>query len=192
MQSNLAETVSALSGRIEALLPGTAGYSLLLNTVATGLIGDVKSRIHVLGLAADGSPIGKYSTTPLYVSTRTKGGVNPGAAIGKTGKSKFGGGKRKGQSHTSRYFAGGYGEFKSAVGKSGSGNVNLTLTGELCNQLSVQSTGAGFGLGWGDAEKLDRARTIEKKYGKKIWSLTQPEKLKSISIAQKFITNALS
>ena len=60
IQSNIAQVMSSLSGKIESFLPGATGYRLMLNNTAAGVIADVKTRIHVQGLAADGSPIGTY------------------------------------------------------------------------------------------------------------------------------------
>jgi hypothetical protein len=150
----------------------------------------MRSRIHEQGLAADGEPIGEYSSKPLYVGVTGYHGVNVGAPLGKTGKTKFKKGKKKGQPHTSRYFEGGYAEFKSDTGLSEGGKVNLTLTRQLASQFSVIETNTGYGLGWTDSELSSRALALENKYGKKIWALATDEKSNAIALVQKLTNDA--
>ena len=192
------DVIRSLNGKIESFLPGAAGYESLLRTVSTTLLADVKTRIHEQGKASDGTDIGKYSTKPMYVSLKSNIGNAGkfGRPVGKTGKSKFKKGKRAGQDHTSRYFPGGYNEFKTAIGRNQLGKVNLSLSGDMNSQLTIQPTEKGFGFGWpdgtGKGSKFLRAQALEKKYGKKIWSLTDNEKTKTITLAKNYIVNALS
>lgn len=199
--TNVGDVIRSLNGKIESFFPGAVGYEALLRTVATTMIADIKTRIHENGIASDGSKIGSYSTKPMYVGKKSNVGKDFGRPIGKTGKSKFKGGKKKGEDHTSRYFEGGYNQYKSAIGRNTIGSVNLSLSGQLNNQLTIKPTENGYGIGWlGDTKKsgkkslpmIDLAKALEKKYGKRIWGLTEEETTKTITTAKNYLTRALS
>lgn len=61
--------------------------------------------------------------------------------------------------------------------------VDLSFTRQMSNQFSVIATANGYGLGWADTEKTDRAGYLEKRYGK-IWALTEDEKKQTEAIAE--------
>jgi hypothetical protein len=187
------EPLQTLLEKMTALLPGGTGYNGMMRVAAEKTLQSVKQRIHADGLAADGSDIGAYSTKPIYVSTVTGTGKGLTQPMGKSGKQAFVGGKKKGQPHTSQYFAGGYNQFKTAIGLNGSGKVNLTLTGELCNELTVlpDNTGTGYALGWPDEQLQQRALALEAKYGKQIWALTEQERSEAINVLMSECVNVL-
>lgn len=85
-----------------------------------------EDRIFNKGLDSKGSPVGNYSTAPIYISLRATPKKFP--AKGKTGQTKF----KNGKQHTSGYFAGGYYQFKQAIGRAGAGKkINLELFGHF-------------------------------------------------------------
>jgi hypothetical protein len=170
--------LATLAQNLHELLPGSAAYTNIMRAAAANALAKVKQRIHQQGQASDGGPIGAYSVKPIYISTVTGAGKGLNTHVGKTGKSVFSTGSKKGQPHTNQYFAGGYGQFKSALGLSDGNKVNLYLTGELCNQLQLlgEPGSTGYGLGWTDEQLTERAQALELKYGKKIWALTEEEK----------------
>lgn len=183
IRTNLNEIFGNIRGKLTHEVFDTA-----VRTVATTMLGEIRTRIHEQGKAADGGDIGQYSRTPMYVSANANPGKSFGRPIGKTGKSKF----ANGQDHKSRYFPGGYNEYKTAIGRNQLGRVNLSLSGQLNNQLNVVSTQRGYGLAWADKEKFERAGHLEKKYGKKIWSLTEDERELAAQVAQNVIARAVS
>jgi hypothetical protein len=119
----------------------------LLAIAAEQLAGDLIIRVHEDGLDAEGSKIGTYSSKEMYVSInylsdelRVTGQPKKG---NKTGKALTGKGKassnpkfKNGKSRKSRYFGGGYKEFKNEI--YGDSDVTLTLTGSLAGDLSFQ------------------------------------------------------
>lgn len=185
-KSNIKEVISGIIGKLDSLQPGGVGYGSTMREVATTMRAEMGRRIHSEGKNAQGSDIGNYSTKPMYVSVSANPGRSFGRPIGKTGKSKFAGGKKKGQDHKSRYFSGGYNQYKTAIGRNRLGKVNLSLSGQQASQFSIAETPKGYGLGWANAEMQKRAGYQEKKYGK-IWGLTQQEKELANKIAQKKI-----
>lgn len=85
-------------------------------------------RIFTDGLKTDGSQIGQYSTTPAYFTAsqaRQKSAVTP--PTGKTGKDTF---ASTGQKHKSKFFDGGYKEFRAEQGLN-SDYINLDYHGDL-------------------------------------------------------------
>jgi hypothetical protein len=69
-------------------------------------------RIFTDGIKTDGSQIGEYSTEPIYVNPVTRSPKKFGVE-GKHGDKKFASGKP----HATRYFAGGYYQYKVAIGR---------------------------------------------------------------------------
>lgn len=181
ISSNITEVMSGLSVKLTALAENE--YKNILRTVATSMNGVISERIHEQGLDANGAKIGNYDTKPIY--------VNPNKATrkfptqGKDGKTKF---ISTGLPHKTKYFAGGYNEFKTQVGKN-IGSVNLNLSGQMSNQFTVIATQNGYGLGWQDSNIFERARFFEtKKYNKTIWGVTEKEG----EIINEIVNNAVS
>jgi hypothetical protein len=129
-----------------------------------------RDRIHVRGIASDGTDIGQYSSTPIYVNPQN----SPSAfqPMGKTGRTVF---ASTGQQHVTRYFDQGYREFRQAAGLSAD-KVVLTLRGDLRDQLTVIKTSNGYSLGWTDESLYDLSQMLEKKYAKPIWTPTAGER----------------
>jgi hypothetical protein len=170
--TNINTVVSKYLAKLQSIKPGGKVYEEAMHVAADGALTATRARIHERGQAADGSAIGAYSTTPMYVSAADAKAPNPGDPIGKTGKTVF----ANGNPHKSRYFAGGYNEYKTAIGLNAAGSVNLTLTGEMRDTYEVIKTADGYGLGWDDDELSKRAAALEDRYGKKIWTLTADER----------------
>lgn len=192
--TNIKVVIGSLSAKLTTLRKGGEGQDRVLRVVASSLIGVVGERIHEKGLAADDTLIGQYSTKPIYVSLSANVGSNKlfGKPVGKTGKSQFESGEKKGQLHKSKYFERGYSQFKTEIGRNRLGSVNLSLSGQLNQQLTIKPTSDGYGYGWPDSEKIKIARGHEKKYGKNIWALTEAEKELMIKVAEKELKNAIS
>jgi hypothetical protein len=168
----------------------TAKGGVLDNAIKTGaltVMADMKARIHEEGKAADGSDIGTYSTKPIYVNPANSPRKFP--TVGKTGKSIFTSGEKKGQKHKTKYFAEGYSDFKTTIGRNEIGKVNLFLTGGLSNGFTLIETEKGFGLGFINDELVKRSLALEVKYGKEIWAVSEPEAevlVKAVQNAIKF------
>ena len=190
--TNIEQVIAGLGAKFASLNPGAVNNDSLLRAVATTLLGDVKTRIHEQGKAADGGLIGSYSRKPMYVSVKANPGKSMGRPIGKTGRSKFKGGEKAGQDHTSRYFADGYSGYKTAIGRNELGSVNLSLSGQQNSQFTVIDTANGIGLGWPNTEMFKRALAQEKKYGKQIYALTKQEREKTAVIAHSFLHRTIN
>lgn len=180
--TNTDTVLAALSSRLQQLQTGGAVYNSMVQSIGTTLLSDIKSRVHQQGLAADGSRVGAYSTKPMYVPV-SKGG---GAPVGKTGIAVFKTGKRKGQLHKSRYYPGGYAQYRASIGATES----LVLTGTLRNGFGLAPTTNGFMLGWTDVKLQQRVAALESKYGKPIWAFGPAEKSKALLIAKNFVSSA--
>lgn len=192
ISSNLNELTTALAGKIQAIQPGGSEYEGMSRRIGTSVLGIMKTRIHEQGQATNLTDIGKYSTKPIYITFKQNPGRSFGKPTGKTGLSKFKSGKRKGENHRSKYFAGGYNQFKTEIGRNQLGKVNLSLSGQLNNQLTIVTNQYGFTIGWPNAEMKKRADALEKKYGKPIWDMSEKEREVAIEIAGKYTIDAVS
>ena len=170
--TNAHEVIDGILNALASFEPGGANYDMTLRQVATTMLPVVKNRIFGEGKASDGSSIGTYSTKPMYADI--------GQPMGKTGRSIFTSGKKKGQNHKSHYFGNGYAGYKATTGSGQLGGVNLTLSGEFADQFVVLDTG----YGWTNSEMTNRALFFEKKYGKKIFDLTDDEKAQAVAEVQ--------
>jgi hypothetical protein len=180
--SNADPVLTELSSKLQQLQTGGTVYNSMLQSIGATMLYDIKSRIHQQGLAADGSRVGEYSRKPIYVPISKSGG----APVGKTGKAVFKTGKRKGQLHASRYYPGGYAQYRATIGAT----EPLVLTGALKNGFSLLTTTAGFTLGWADSKLSARAAALERKYGKPIWAFGSTERSKALLIAKNFVSSA--
>lgn len=140
-------------------------------TVEVGqyLVADNIERIHEQGKAVNGSKIGSYDTTrPLYVNpetSATKQGLIP--TKGKNGQTKF----KNGKLHKATY-VNSYKELRKIQGKE-SGFVNLNYTSKLQSELNLVVKNNKADIGFISSYGGDLSENLEKKYGKKIWGVTQ-------------------
>lgn len=166
------------------------------------LIGDLIRRIHQQGLDAGGGTIGQYSSKPMYVSlttfVRKKGKVGKSEhgkpikgqrtlkAKGKNSDStKF----KNGKLRKSRYFPDGYMEYHDEMGNGR--NVNLTLTGQLSNDLKVSNIGNNFGLGFSDYG-MEIYKGLENHFSVIIWMATKDEEDRVIVALEEYIDKNLT
>ena len=122
-------------------------------------------RIHNEGKAVDMASIGKYGTKPMYISPK-KSPVNF-SPIGKTKKSTF----LSGKSHKTRFFPGGYKDFRQSIGRETSG-VNLQLSGKLKEDWTLLANGNEWALGFRSRYGTELRKAMEEKYKKIIWGVT--------------------
>lgn len=73
VKTNITEALAPIAEQVASLSPGGALYDTTLRTVATSMLGVVRTRIHQEGKAADGSDIGQYVEGP-YKKNREKRG----------------------------------------------------------------------------------------------------------------------
>lgn len=186
LESNFGDVLGNIAERLNQVAEGE--YKNILRTIATSMNGVMVTRIHENGIASDGTKIGVYDTKPIYVNpTKAPRSFPTG---GKSGKTEF---IKTGLPHKTKYFEQGYSGFKTAIGRNEIGSVNLSLTGQMQNQLSVIETSNGFGLGWADSEVYKRAVFFEDtKYKKDIWGLTDEELEQSNLIATENLLDAIS
>lgn len=177
-----------LSDSLKKKLITIADKDKVLRTVATTMCGNLVVRIHENGENALEGNIGRYSTKPIYVSPKSSP-RSFGANTGKGGKSTF----KNGNKHKSRYFAGGYKDFRNKIGRR-IDVVNLSLSGQMQNDFSVGiknpiKTSAGWGLGFKNPLNAEKAEGLEKKYAP-IWRLSGNEHRQAQHVAD-FETNKI-
>lgn len=156
-----------------------------VRTAATTALAEIKTRVFERGEATDGD-IGVYSRKPMYVSLSE----SPRKFVPR-GKNSDSPKLKNGKPRRSGYFQGGYDEFKTTVGRN-IGKVNLSLSGQLNNQMTIIATSKGYGLGWNNTEMAKRAQYFPIKYKKQIWLPTKDELELIKSVAAKTYVDALS
>ena len=169
--------------------------SRIIREVALNAMAEIRDRIQNRGEASQGGGIGQYSTDPIYVPVSEMVGKKlPPAGKLFNGKRRlvFKSGKKKGEAHSSRYFADGYSQYKTDIGRNTLGAVNLTLSGQLFNQLAIFPTAQGWGMGWSGSELADRADYLTIKYRKEIFSPSSSERERAVLLATKLSEDALS
>ncbi len=191
MQINIKPNDLSIPLLIERFAEKGGVADLALKAGVVSVQGLMLERITEKGLDANGAQIGKYSTKPIYVNPETA--PRKFATVGKHGENVFRFGIKKSQKHKTGYFAGGYDEFKTVIGRN-IGSVNLFLTGLMRDEFVLIETQEGWGLGWLNNEITVRALALEIKYGKQIFSaITESERQELIDIIKFEISrNAVS
>lgn len=133
---------------------------------------EMGERIFEDGKAVDGE-IGKYSTEPTYIGD--KNSPKTGTHQGEYGDTEF----MNGKPHTSTYYAGGYSEYRSAMGRSNK-TVNLDLTGRLKTNflngiVELKEGVIGIKL---RGENADKARGNQARFRKRIFGITRDERIR--------------
>lgn len=175
--SNIKVVIEAQLEKIQALKNNP---DPILRTVALTVLPDLKKRVHVDGKDSSGNPIGTYS--PGYMAVRT------GAYKNADRKTK---GKSKGELKNAGKYTKGlnikvFGTIVEDTPKAGLNRPNynrtsdtkviLSLTRQMENDLSVEPTSTGYGIGYLNPDNLQKAKWCEENYGKKILSkLTKEE-----------------
>jgi len=193
LKTNTTSEVEQIILGLQELDSNSEYGSQLVRTVALSVLAEMRFRIQNNQQATDGSIIGQYSTKPLYVNVRESPASSElGRPLGKPVKGKRKSKFKSGMDHKTRYFPGGYREYKSKI-FSGLKGVNLTLTGTMMNSMTVLKTDEGWGIGWNNIEYADRARMFEgQKYRKRIFGASLNERKIAIRTAKRFVANALS
>ena len=154
--------------------------------VAKGIKEDIHKRVHVEGLASDGSQIGEYSET--YMKVRT--GNYPENAI-KRGKNKG-----KFQENKSKGGAGIFtrgarkGQPRPVYNRKDEKKVILSLTSEMEQdflETQLIPIENGYGIGFSKDFSYDKAIWNEKRYGKTLWALSKEEDKHAHDIVSKYV-----
>lgn len=192
---NIDDQISKLLRQLENASPASQIGSQIIRTVAFTHMAEMRERIQQRGESAQGGDIGTYSTKPIYVSVDQMVGrkLQPAGKLFKGKRRKvFARGKKAGQPHASRYFAKGYEGYKTEIGRNMLGKVNLTLSGQLMNQMRIFPTSKGWGTGWTNSQFTDRAYGFHKKYGKTIFGASPQERTRAVKLAAKLTNDAIS
>ena len=156
---------TAVQGAKSAMLPAT------LNVEA-----NLRRRVFNEGVKADGTSIGKYSTSPMYLhiatAQSTYGSTLPLSGIAPRGKPSAG--KKRGAKARkvrgevvplqSRYYPGGYAEFRREMGRQ-SDHVDLMLSGELAGSIRTGRVGDEAVISFVNDEAREKADGNEIRFG---------------------------
>lgn len=166
----------------------------LAKTIAQAIYASNLRRIHNEGLNTRKKRIGKYSSEPTYINPKNspvkftavgKGGketktkssklvfnIKSKKAVTQTTKSaqQF----KSGKAHKTRYFDGGYKEFRWKIGREYH-YVNLDLSGSLRANYQLLKDGNSYIIGFMSSKKAEIATGLEKHFHGKIWGMTKED-----------------
>lgn len=135
----------------------------------------LKQRVFRDGQTESGANIGRYSTTPMYASTNQSRA--PYTKLRGKGRGK-GSNKRtfkNGKVRRSRYFAGGYAELRSFLGRQNA-KVDLFMTGSLRRSITTGTNKDRATMRFGDGESTIIGRGHEERYGRSIFAVNRRER----------------
>lgn len=148
--------------------------------VAEQIQGDIEYRVFSENLATDGGLIGTYSTNPMYASLKETAAKVRSIAPGR-GKNSSKGTFKNGKPRKSKYYKGGYKEFKRDV--KGTDRVNLILSGALQKSIRWTAGKKGAIIAFDEyGSKIGRAQ--EKHFNKIIFNATKEEINEAVRLAQ--------
>jgi hypothetical protein len=177
--TSIADQLSQLSESIRI----SVSEPELTRVAAAALVPVIRERIHVDGKAADGSQIGTYSEG--YMAVRT-GKFKSNGIVSK--------GKRKGETRSQGTVTRGprKGQPRPSYNRTSDTTVVLSLTRQMENDLSVQPTETGYGIGFSNAENAAKAKYAEENYDKKIYALSTQEEELAIGVIVDYLNNSLT
>ncbi len=150
--------------------------------VATNLLPQMRSRIHVQGIDSSGGQIGTYSEG--YMAVRT-------------GKFKSNGkvtkGKNKGEVRNGGVFTKGKnkGQPRPNYNRTSDTKVVISLTRQMESDMSVLPVEEVFGIGYTNEDNALKVGYVEDTYKKKIFKLTKDERSEAIRLAYEHINNEI-
>ena len=169
-----------------SLLRSLADNDKMLRTAATSVLDLMKKRIHQDGLDAEGKTIGTYSKGYMVIRT---GSFQNSARVSR--------GKNKGSLKNSGVFTKGKnaGAVRPQYNRSNDPKVILSLTRQMENDMKVVPLSSGtYGIGYTNTDNFKKSQYCEATYKRqgKIFSLSDAEVEVVQTIAQKFVTDAIS
>ncbi|MDR1221337.1 MAG: hypothetical protein LBL07_00455 [Tannerella sp.] len=158
--------------------------------IATSLNGDIRHRVHVDGLAADGSKIGTYSKGYMKVRSGNYDDAERFKRDSKKTGKKAGDFKDKKKKGGAGVFTKGprKGQPRPVYNRKDEKDVVLSLTRQMENDM--KNTGnipveGGYGIGYSNEHNYNKAMWVEETYDKKIWDFTEKEKQTAIDIVNR-------
>ena len=180
---NYSSNMNRVLTKLKTNLVSLQAVERLTKEVAIGVRASNMRRVHNEGKAVSGSLIGSYSTKPMYVNPKNSprrfstGGKKSDKPIFKNGKSR-----------KTKYFKDGYKGFRNEIGRE-TAYVNLQLTGTLKSDFNMVKTANGWSVGFDKRAEL--SENLEKKYNKRIWGVSEQDKIIVNQIISNFIKSKL-
>lgn len=177
-----------ITARIIKTLYDATDQKQLVEVASEQLLGDIQYRIWTDYKATNGSLIGNYSTDPFYASIEFNSSLvrSIGAGRGKnSNKATF----KNGKPRKSKYYKGGYKQYKKDI--KGTTKVNLEVTGRLKNSFrrKVKGNIAIIDL---DTYGQEVGAALQEKYGKDIFYASEDEINAAIHGAEEHIKTKLN
>lgn len=126
---------------------------------------ETQQRIFDKGMGSEGNSLKEMSTKPIYINPENS--PRGFQAEGKTGKKEFKSGKRKGQKYVTKYFSGGYKQYKQVIGRA---NKYLQNFGRLRSDMAAGLTAlnpVNNSVEWGpkSQDNIDKILGLQRRKG---------------------------
>lgn len=181
-------SINNVIGELADKLKSVNTDDMLYQIVFVNILPVMRHRVHVEGLASDGSSIGTYSEG--YIKVRT--GNYPETVISKgKNKGQFRDKKSKGQAGV---FTKGKskGQPRPVYNYPNDSKVILSLTRQMQQDMNAFKTDNGWGIGYSNELNYNKAIWNETRYGVVIWNLSDKEKDIVRLVSEEYINNALN
>lgn len=155
----------------------------LVATVSQNIYALSANRVFNEGKNVNGYSMWRYSTKPLYVNPHKSPKSFPVAGKNST-KQKF----NNGETRKTRYFSGGYKDFRNKIGRR-IDVVDLQLTGTLKANYQLVKSSNGYEVGFLSSKQAKIARRHEERFGAKIFGLSKKDAQITANIVENFIKN---
>lgn len=161
----------------------------IVQVASEKLVGDIGWRIWNDHNATNGNKIGVYSTKPMYASLEWNS-INVRSIGAGRGKNSNSSSFKNGKPRKSKYFAGGYKEYKGAV--KGVTEVNLELTGQLKSDFNWTIVKDYAVVGFRSAGSMKIAMYLEEHFNTTIFEASQEEIDLAVKSAREHVLNLLT
>lgn len=163
---NINTNIGQVNALLQSRLKQLGNPETFLRPMCFDLIDIMTKRIHIDGVASDGTQIGTYS--PGYMKVRT-GNYGNSARVTR--------GPNKGNLKNAGVITRGpnKGQPRPRYNRSNDTKVIVSLTRQLENNWSVIATQRGYGIGFLNPFNYQKARWVEAQKKKEIFSLSQAE-----------------
>jgi hypothetical protein len=158
-RSRIIETSQDELRKLRSMMPASGDRRMIVE-IAGAARALIKQRT-LSGVGVDGAPFAAYGTKPYRASIDKRAPGVPAPRGGRAGRDPAIKGRKRARSKT-RYYAGGYGEYKAALGRGS--RPQLSLSGRMLGAMAVAVTGPRSAVIF-FSSRLEAAKAHAHQYG---------------------------
>jgi len=179
VESNISKVIDNIIIKLQP-----AHLTQLVTTVSQSVYASSSARVFNRGMNVNERPLWRYSTKPIYVNPSKSPKKFPTGGKASRSGEYFENGKKR---HT-RYFTGGYKDFRNKIGRR-IDVVDLQLTGRLRASYQMVISGNSVDIGFISSKEARIAQRHEQRFGCIIFGLSEKDKKDIQLIMDNFTSN---